>query len=32
MLASEAIGLVLRQERDHDPFDPLHLAAAPTHA
>lgn len=28
MLASETIGLVLGQERDHDPFDPLHLAAA----
>ena len=31
MSASEAIGLVLRQERDHDPFDPNHLAATPTH-
>jgi hypothetical protein len=28
MLASEAIGLVLGQERDRDPFGPLHLAAA----
>lgn len=32
MLESVAIGLVLRQERDHDPFDPTPLAAAPTHA